>query len=53
MARLHGVGQRGLSQSVFTPWRAHVAELSESNGKIKPYQARQLIDMIDKYEDEL
>jgi hypothetical protein len=25
----------------------------DRNGKIKPYQARQLIEMIDKYENEL
>ena len=52
VARLHRVRRRGLSQSILASWPT-LLNFQNRNGKIKPYQARQLIAMIDKYENEL
>ena len=35
------------------PGEATLLNFQDRNGKIPPYQARQLIEMIEKYEDEL
>lgn len=50
-----GKGGNGTSHYAFSkPGERLILNFQENkNGKIPPYQARQLVGMIDKYEDEL
>lgn len=45
-------GQVGSHCAFSRPGEPMLLNFQNRNGKIKAYQARQLIDMIDKYEDD-
>jgi hypothetical protein len=54
LLRFAAKGDSGTSHSSYARTGEPVGlNFQNRNGKIKPYQARQLIAMIDKYEDEL
>jgi hypothetical protein len=44
--------QKGSHRAFARPGEATLLNFQERNGKIPPYQAKQLIGMIEKYEDE-
>ena len=46
-------GGKGSHRTFARPGEPFVLNFQNHGGKIKPYHARQLIEMIDKYEDEL
>jgi hypothetical protein len=48
-----GRGGAGSHRSFSRPGEPIGLNFQNRDGKIPPYQARQLIEMIDKYEDEL
>jgi len=45
--------QSGSHRTYSRPGEPVGLNFQDRDGKIKPYQARQLIEMIDKYEDDL
>jgi hypothetical protein len=46
-------GGAGSHKAYSRPGEPMLLNFQNRNGKIKPYQARQLIAMVDRYEDEL